>query len=941
MSHVTILPLIFLTFSLNSAAIGDSSINDSLFEKFVNPSAESKPFTRWWWGGNLLNSVEIERELDVFKEAGLGGVEINPAGDAFRPIPSDHIEYTWLSPEWCDLVKFTSEEAKKRGLLTDLIGGTGWPYGGEFLKPEEQIQTIYTHYYKVQGGQNFEKTFRELSANAHIDDSKYKQKLQKGEFVIHDLPNDTCKPKFATLIPASPNQLSDLKDVTSSFGNDGSLKVSVPQGNFVLAVGIWKQGEQVRKVGVSVKGGGGPVLDHFAHNVPSNYFNRMSDALGASFGAPMGNFIRSMFVDSIELRSANWTDDFENEFEKRVGYDIRPWLPIVMSEKGGALTVDNVNFQAELLSKVRRVCYDRNIVICELYQERFVSKFHDWCNDNGMLSRYQSYGAPWLLDLGNTSMMVDIPESNDWLTDRFSHGWGIWHKYTSSAANLRGLKVASSESMTNTKKTYAKTLGEMKTQMDLNFVLGINHAVWHGTSYSPPELRYPGKALFGSFFNERNPWWPWFKSLNNYTARLSSVFQNTKPVAQFAILPPTADLWSDYGLSRNVYHKTPPYLQRLVESIGQNGGSADYITEKVLQNSEVKNGKLCFGPMTYSVIIVAEAQTIDPKTALMLRNFVDNGGQLVLLGDVLNSSSGFKNALKNDGLVADSKNRIINNPNCIELNPPVKDLLGWVENTLLPSISIELPLKFANPNYNLHQLHRIDKENEIYFFSNQSLDRNVVTDVTFKSTDKKHFVWNPHNAKSFSYPSSGNKIQLKLGPQESLLIVRKSSNSNSEPKYHTVNLSMAEDELQTLTGKWNCVFSIIESDSFERSMDLVDLSKSSDSSLSSFAGTVSYSKKINGLKNKTAILDLGEVHGISEVFLNGKQVGTRWFGQHRYSLNEILPNSKNTLAIKVTTVALNYIKSLPIRPRHQVDKQSLVSTGLVGPVRSLKSEDSL
>ena len=922
---------------LTKASAKISGSDDKLFQAFKNPSSEAKPFTRWWWGGNVLNAQEIVRQLEAFKEAGLGGVEINPAGGGIRPIPPGHKTYMWLSPEWCDLVKLASEEGKKRGLITDLIGGTGWPYGGEFLKPDEQIQTIYTHYYPVKSGETFVKTFSELVQNAYVDGYFHKKLVKSGFFKVPTKPNKMTKPSFATLIHRNSQNSSKTRDFTSAFREDGSLSIPIPKGDYVIAVGIWRQGEQVRKVSVSTPGGGGPVLDHYAPEVPKIYFERMSKALKASFGAPLGEYLRSMFVDSIELRKANWTGDFKEQFKKRTGYDITPWMPLVMSEDGGAKTITGVNLQPNIEETVRRVCYDRNRIMCELYQERFVAPFHDWCHENGVLSRYQAYGMPWLLDLGNTYMMVDIPDTNDWINGRGVIGKdnATWHKYAASAANLRGSGIVSSESMTNTGKVYQMTLSDFKQQMDMNFVLGINHAVWHGTDYSTKELPYPGKAMFGSFFNERNTWWPWFKNFNDYTARLSSIFQNTDPVAQFAVLGPTADVWSDYGLSRRSFHDKPKYLQDLVQKIGQNGGSADYITEKILQRSETIGGKLCFGPMSYPVIIVAEAQTVEPETAESLLKFVQGGGKLVLLGETLLRSSGYAKARENDLRVREAKEKIIQSPHNTQLSPPRNDTLSWVEKTLLPAVKVEMPLTFSQTNPYLQQFHKTDGAREIFFFSNQSSNNVITNQVKFKTANKVAWVWDPETGERSPYPFAGNNIDLKLGPQESLLIVREPS-KDSNLEAHYAPLCLAKEEIKQLNGSWDCSFSIIESDTFDRKMELKDLSKSKDPALSSFGGTVSYRKNFSGEGLKDTILDLGKVHGLSEVWINGKKLGTRWFGQHRYDLKDKILSGNNSIEIQVTTVALNYIKSLPNRPKDQVENQKLVSTGLMGPVRFLR-----
>ena len=48
-----------------------------LYTTFANPDGRHRPYVRWWWNGARVNEQEILRELDVMREAGIGGVEIN------------------------------------------------------------------------------------------------------------------------------------------------------------------------------------------------------------------------------------------------------------------------------------------------------------------------------------------------------------------------------------------------------------------------------------------------------------------------------------------------------------------------------------------------------------------------------------------------------------------------------------------------------------------------------------------------------------------------------------------------------------------------------------------------------------------------------------------------------------------------------------------------
>jgi len=124
---------------------------DSFYQGFVKYPAEARPFVRWWWNGNHIESDEIIRELDILKKAGIGGVEINPIAmpkDA-KNIGTEPVK--WLSKEWNELLVLTCGEAQARGMITDMIVGSGWPFGGEFLQPDEYIQRVLVNRIPIEG----------------------------------------------------------------------------------------------------------------------------------------------------------------------------------------------------------------------------------------------------------------------------------------------------------------------------------------------------------------------------------------------------------------------------------------------------------------------------------------------------------------------------------------------------------------------------------------------------------------------------------------------------------------------------------------------------------------------------------------------------------------------------------------------------------------------
>src|SRR6188768_88319 len=85
---------------------------NTIYQLFKDPANNYRPFVRWWWNGNKIEKTELARELRLLKDAGIGGVEINPI--SFPSLTDDmgKPSIEWLSDEWIELLRFALEEAK-------------------------------------------------------------------------------------------------------------------------------------------------------------------------------------------------------------------------------------------------------------------------------------------------------------------------------------------------------------------------------------------------------------------------------------------------------------------------------------------------------------------------------------------------------------------------------------------------------------------------------------------------------------------------------------------------------------------------------------------------------------------------------------------------------------------------------------------------------------
>ncbi len=880
---------------------------DDLYQGFVTPPAEARPFVRWWWNGDNLSKKEIKRQLDVLHAAGIGGVEINPIQ---MPQEADDLgakSVVWLSKEWNEYLALTCNEARERGMIADLIVGSGWPFGGEFLKESETIQRVITGEISCQGGQHIEENLEGLYKKALLSLGNIGAKAKSYELV------------FMRLVPEQVHSVSEILDLTEEFQKKHRLDIQIPKGKYNLVYGILQR--STRQVMHGAPGAAGPVMNHYESTITRAYLSRLKK-ISEDTGIPLNQLIRALFCDSIELDGANWTDNFIEKFFDTFNYRLEPWFPFIFYNpyKG----YNDEEYEESFADQVKRVRFDYNNLLVKLFHQNFIQEFQDFCSENRVLCRYQAYGTPFLMGMMEGNMIVDIPESNNWIYSNDEqmkseewvwnqgHGYMIWNLYASSGGHLNDRKIISCEAMTNTRGVFKGSLEEIKRHDDMNFISGINHSILHGFNYSPPEAGFPGWVRYGEYFNEKNTWWPYFPKWVDYNARLSWIFQQTKPVKKVAILAPEADLWATKGLTRTPFHTQPWYTYHLWESLSQAGSSCDYVSQRVIAGGQMSNKSFRYGPMEFQAIFLSSVQSLLPETAEALRIFVAQGGKLVIIDGVPNRSSSYLDAEKNDKLVKKVMAEIISKypEQVFRVESPQSDseLLPWTIE-LLDKIKIHSDIKFTNPDKNIFQIRNKLGDRELYFLVNSNTTKTIKLDARFPTGEKTPWLWNPEDgSRTMLNCSPRNEVSIELSPLKSMLLVFEPDlEEGPVTPIHNPDGAGAD----TLEGHWEVEFDHINSVDFKMNMDsLAEFGTSPDSRLNSFAGTVVYSTSFS-TSREAEWLQLGKVNkGVTEVFLNGESLGVNWYGKPVFKIGGALKKGNNKLMIKYTTVLGNYAMSL-------------------------------
>jgi hypothetical protein len=882
-------------------------------------TSETKPWTRWWWPGSAVTKEGITSELETFAKAGLGGVEITPI---YGVMGAEDRFVSYLSPQWIELLIHTLKEAERLDLGVDMATGTGWPFGGPWVSEEDASKNINYKIYDVKGGerlsakiefiqppflravgnqvyevhQSFSTEQIETKGNRkeplarldpkNIDINKLQQPVSANknlqELALDQVQFEKAIPLVA-LTAYSAN--GDIIQLTNKVSPDGHLDWVAPDGNWkVYALFQGAHGKMVERAG---PGGEGNVIDHFSLDALNNYL--------ATFDSAFNNkdirSLRSFFNDSYEVDdargAADWTPSMLQEFKKRRGYLLEDHLPALV---GAASEEENV-----------RILYDYRLTVAELLQTNFTERWTSWAHDHSALVRNQAHGSPAnILDLYST---VDIPEIEgvDPLRIRMA----------SSAGNVSGKKLVSSESATWLNEHFESNLGDIKSALDRFMLNGVNHIFYHGTCYSPAEEPWPGYLFYAAVhLNNRNPLWNDFDALNLYVARCQSMLQNSTSDNEVLLYFPFADVLAVRGpeMVQHIDGISEPLRGSMFEAVAtmlMDGGTGfDYVSDRQIMELMMKDGRIVTsGGARYQSIVVPPVDYMPVETLQQLADLAANGASILFVEAPPLSYAGFD---KNNAISVrfDSTLSYINRLSRQE-NATIAIIPG------LPTFAgsepmVEKGLAFVRKtSTNGHTIYMITNQGETIFDGDIQLSKNA-SDI---------MLYNPMTGvigKAIITAGEKPRLLLQLLPGETIFAELYQENVESD-LYPYLKPSGTP---VTISNGWAIKFidggptmpASITTDSLTSWDRLSDEHKS-------FSGTATYQVSFEKPRSQGLgyWLDLGEVHESAEISVNGTLVGTLIGPVYRIYLDSSLIKATNTLEVTVSNLMANRIGDLDRR----------------------------
>lgn len=956
----------------------------SLQEGFSNPPLSARPWAYWVWTNGNFNYSQITKDLEDLKSKGMGGFDILDIGERFPETGEVPAGPEFLGKESLEAIHYAVREADRLGLELSLIASSSWNAGGSWVKPEHANMALFSTDRIIAKGPGRFSQKLPFPACA--------EKTPRGADGLPVFYKEIAVIAFPVEEDTSfIKDLSSVKVISNLMDKDGIINWDVPQGEWAIVRFVCTNtGKMLHAPSLN---SGGLVIDHFNPAATEMHFQTIIDKLHSEMGSLENTALKYLYLCSYEVWGISWTPGFQDEFLKRRGYDITPYLPVMK-----AMTIQNPEI-------TKRFYYDFQKTICELITDAHYANATRISNKYGLQLCSESGGpGPVPVEALKALGVLDIPRGEFWYGSKTS-----LVKEIACAAHIYGKKYVQQEAYPSW-LMWQEAPCDMKDITDNSFCNGMNKVVFHTYAHNPPEAGQPGWPYWaGTHIGPSAVWWPKAKPFMEYLSRCSYLLQEGLFIGDVCYY------YGDQG-----YNYVPE--KHVDPSLGYGYDYDVTNADVILNRMEAGNGRI-FLPdgMNYELLVLPDREDIDLDVLKKIDELVRAG--ITVVGRKPLRTNGLRDYPNRDEEVRKLADQIWGACDGKEIkeNKYGKGKVIWgrdlreilQERGIGPDFSFSAGKNAVDIDY----IHRRAGEADIYFVSNKTKNWADIN-CTFRVKGKIPELWNPENGDMmkcpvFSTVEGGTIVPLELQPQGSVFVVFrenaktghiisvKNENGGLFPDMEVTavndrslnistpaeggaellawkkgkyllettggkNLEVSIDrvpEEMILSGPWEVRFpggwGAPESKVFP---ELISWTEDPDEGIKYFSGIAVYYKEFEidaelTAADKNIILDLGSVKRIADVYLNGHQVGILWKSPFCADITKALKPGRNNLIIEVgntwsnrltgdanlpenmrrTNTNIKHVGG-PLKKGYLWKDAPLLESGLLGPVKLIFAE---
>lgn len=712
-------------------------------------------------------------------------------------------------------------------------------------------------------------------------------------------------------------------DLTASMRPDGTLKWKAPRGNWrIVRFGYSLTGKTNHPATEEATGLEVDKLNR-AHvkTYLDTYLARYEKMLGPTRLGAQG--VRALLVDSIEVGAQNWTEQLPQEFKRRRGYDLTPWMP--------ALTGAIIGSAAES----DKFLYDFRRTIAELLSDSHYAQIADSAKSRGLTHYGEALeqGRPVLGDDMEMRRHTNIPMAALWTFKPEQGATPVRYadiRGAASVAHIYGQNLVAAESLTSAFAPWNFAPRDLKPMIDLEFVLGVNRPVIHTSVHQPLVNKAPGLtlAIFGQYFNRNESWAEQASAWVSYLSRTSHLLQQ----GHFA-----ADVLYFYGEEAPL---TALYGNTITPDAPTAHGFDFANTDVLLNRVKAQGGALVTDTgMRYRLLwLGGSSSRMTLPTLKRIAELVEQGATVA--GPLPTESPGLADDPREfQRIVATLRSRISSDADA---------------NAALARLGITKDFEFRSlkPDTDVMFLHRHLEDGEIYFLTNRK-DREERIDAWFRVTGRSGEIWRATDGKqeplSFQMDDERTHLSLPFAPYESYFVVFR----NRIAGKHLTMPGVPWLTVADLSKEWSLTFQPGRGAPTEpRTTQMGSWTNDPDARVRYFSGTATYKRTFNippAVRNRRGalMLDLGDVKEMAEVIVNGRSLGILWHPPYRLNVHDALRAGQNTIELRVTNLWVNRLigdaqpgasaVTFTVSPPYRADAP-LRPSGLLGPVTLLQAD---
>lgn len=573
-------------------------MNSEMLREFSNPGSIYRGAPFWAWN-NRLDADQLCRQIDCFKEMGMGG---------FHMHPRTGMDTVYLSDAFFSMIRACRDHAEKTGMLAWLYDEDRWPSGaaGGIVTRDKGYRARHLLFTPVPYGD------KRRAEKAHGNSVAAGMRYENGELLATyevDLTNGYLSAYHRL---AEGETATDGKSAWYAY-----LETAMPSS--------WYNNETY------VDTLNPEAIERFIEVTHERYYEEIGESFGATVPAIFTDEPQFVHKQSLIRADAKddvvmpWTADLAATFQTEYGGDILDHLPEVFWEL------------PEHAASVWRYRYHDHV--CERFTQAFADTIGNWCEDHNIALTGHMMAEATLHSqtaaLGESMRgyrSFQIP-GIDVLCDAMEGEYAT-AKQAQSAVHQYGRTGILSElyGVTNWDFDFA---GHMR-QGNWQAALGITYRVHHLSMVS---MAGEAKRDYPASISYQSPWYKEYPVVEDHFARVNSVLTRGKPEVRIGVIHPIESYWLAWGPlehTREEREERDSNFSNLIRWLLYGFTDFDFISEALLptQRNDPKKNGFAVGEMEYDVILVPGLRTIRTMTVKRLEGFVAAGGRLIFAGEV-------------------------------------------------------------------------------------------------------------------------------------------------------------------------------------------------------------------------------------------------------------------------------------------------------------------